>query len=162
MHVTYFILPIFLAVILIIGIKKNSYESFIEGAKKGINIALETFPYLLAMILVTKLLNGSMILIYLFKKVDIPNLLLLEGIFRPLSSSSSLSVLIDIFNQYGVDSKLGITASVLQGATDTSLYVITVYYGAIGVKKYPYSLFMAFISDILIFTFSLVLFYIIL
>jgi spore maturation protein B len=57
---------------------------------------------------------------------------------------------------------MGITASVLQGATETSFYVITIYYGTVGIKKYPYSLIMAIISDILIFIFSLILFYFIL
>ena len=156
---TYYILPIFLVILLVIGIKKNSYESFIEGAKKGVSIALDAFPYLLAMIFATKLLNSSMILVYILKRYDIPHLLFLEGIFRPMSNNASLSMLIEIFNLYGVDSKMGIAASVLQGATETSFYVITIYYGCVGIKKYPYSLVMAIISDILIFALSLMLFY---
>jgi spore maturation protein B len=79
-----------------------------------------------------------------------------------MSNNASLSILIQIFNDFGIDSKMGITASVLQGATETSFYVITIYYGTVGIKKYPYSLIMAIISDILIFIFSLILFYFIL
>ena len=162
MHLTYYIIPVFLSILLIIGIKKNSYESFIDGAKRGVEIALDAFPYLLAMIFATKLLSSSMIFIYILKNYDIPHLLFLEGIFRPMSNNASLSVLMEIFATNGVDSKLGIAASVLQGATETSFYVITIYYGTVGIKKYPYSLVMAIISDILIFIFSLILYYFIL
>ena len=155
----YYILPIFLSIILVIGIKKNSFESFIKGSKKGIEIALDTFPYLLAMILATKLLTSSMILVYLLKKFDLPHLFFLEGFFRPLSSNASLSILIEIFEIYGVDSNFGIAASVLQGATETSFYIIAVYYGAIGIKKYRYSLLMGLIANLIIFLLSLSLFY---
>ena len=144
------------------GIKKNSYESFIDGAKRGVEIALDAFPYLLAMIFATKLLNSSMIFIYLLKNYDIPHLLFLQGIFRPMSNNASLSVLIEIFAANGVDSKMGIVGSVLQGATETSFYVITIYYGTVGIKKYPYSLVMAIVSDVIIFVFSLILYYFIL
>ena len=57
---------------------------------------------------------------------------------------------------------MGLAASVLQGAPETSFYVITIYYGTVGIKKYPYSLVMAIISDIIIFVFALVLYYLIL
>ena len=162
MEFTYYIIPLFLSILLIIGIKKNSYESFIEGAKRGVEIALDAFPYLLAMIFATKLLNSSMIFVYLLKNYDIPHLLFTQGIFRPMSNNASMAILIDIFNKYGVDSKMGLAASVLQGATETSFYVITIYYGTVGIKKYPYSLVMAIISDIIIFVFALVLYYLIL
>ena len=103
-----------------------------------------------------------MILISILRNYNIPHLLFLEGIFRPMSNNASLSILIEIFATYGVDSKMGVVASVLQGATETSFYVVTIYYGAIGIKKYRYSLLMAIISDVIIFTFSLILFYFIL
>ena len=61
MYLTYYIIPVFLSILLIVGIKKNSYESFINGCKRGVEIALDAFPYLLAMIFATKLLNSSMI-----------------------------------------------------------------------------------------------------
>lgn len=159
MIIAYYILPIFLVVLLILGIKKNSYESFIEGAKKGVSIALDAFPYLLAMIFATKLLSSSMIFIYMLKNYDIPHLLFLEGIFRPMSNNASLSILVEIFEKYGVDSNMGIAASVLQGATETSFYVVTIYYGCVGIKKYRYSLLMAILSDLIIFILSLLLFY---
>ena len=162
MVLAYYIIPIFLSLTLIIGIRKNSYTSFVKGAKNGIDSALVIFPYLLAMIFATKLLQSSMLLLYIFKNMDLPYLLILEGIFRPMSNNASLSVLIEIFTEFGVDSKIGLVGSILQGATETSFYIVTIYYGAIGVKKYPYSLIMAIISDVLIFIFSICLYYFIL
>ena len=144
---------------MLLGIRKNSYGLFIKGAKDGIDTVLTIFPYILAMIFATKLLEASMFLMYVFKNFDVPYLLILEGVFRPLSNNASLSVLVEIFIKYGVDSKVGIVGSILQGATETSFYIVAVYYGAVGIKKYPYSLTMAIISDILIFSFSLILFY---
>lgn len=159
MDIAYYIIPIFLAILMIISIRKNSYNLFIKGAKNGVDSVLTLFPYLLAMIFATKLLEASMFLLYIFKNFDFPYLLILEGIFRPLSNNASLSVLIEIFVSYGVDSKVGVVGSILQGATDTSFYIVSIYYGAIGIKKYPYSLIMAIISDIIIFIFTLILFY---
>ena len=159
MLITYYVLPVFLAVVLIIGIKKKSYDSFVNGCKKGIVIALDSFPYILSMIFVTKLLSASLLLIDIFKNVSIPELLFVEGFFRPLSSNASLSVLLDIFNSSDVDSKLAISASILHGATDTAFYVVTVYYGTVGIKKYKNSFFMAFLSNLIIFSLSIIYYY---
>lgn len=162
MDLAYYIIPIFLAVTLIFGIRKNSYTSFVKGAKNGIDAALVIFPYLLAMIFATKLLQASMFLLYVFKNAGLPYLLILEGLFRPMSNNASLSILIEIYTQYGADSTIGLVGSILQGATETSFYIVTIYYGSIGVKKYPYSLTMAIISDVIIFIFSMILYFLIL
>lgn len=159
MDIAYYIIPIFLAIMMLVGIKKNSYGLFVKGAKDGIDTVLSLFPYLLAMIFATKLLESSMFLLYVFKNFDFPYLLILEGFFRPMSNNASLSVLIEIFVKYGVDSNVGVVGSILQGATETSFYIVAVYYGAIGIKKYPYSLTMAIISDVIIFSFTLILYY---
>ena len=162
MDITVYIIPLFVGIVFIFGFKKRNYEDFIKGATDGIKIALESFPYLLSMICATKLLSSSYFLVYLFKNFDIPYMLFMEATFRPLSYNASLSIMIEIFNQYGVDSKMATVSSVLQGATETSFYVIAIYYGSVGIKKYRYSLFMAILSDVLIFCLSLLLFYYIL
>lgn len=162
MAITYYIVPIFVALAIIFCLKHNAYESFVAGAKEGIEVALKLFPYLLAMIFATKLLNESMILIYLFKETNLPYLFFVEGIFRPLSNNASLAILMEIYAIYGVDSKLGLAASILQGASETSFYVITIYFGAIASKKYKYSLIMAILSDLLIFALSFLLYFFIL
>ena len=124
MDVAYYIIPIFLAFAMLLGIRKNSYGLFIKGAKDGIETVLTIFPYILAMIFATKLLEASMFLMYVFKNFDVPYLLILEGVFRPLSNNASLSVLVEIFIKYGVDSNVGIVGSILQGATETSFYIV--------------------------------------
>ena len=111
------------------------------------------------MIFVTKLLSTSYILIDIFKDVNIPELLFTQGFFRPLSSNASLSVLFDIFDSTGVDSKLSLAGSILHGATETSFYVVTVYYGTVGIKKYKKSFIMAFVANLIIFSLSLIFYY---
>ena len=69
-------------------------------------------------------------------------------LFRPFSGSASTAVMIDIFKNLGVDSFEGIMASIIQGSTDTTLYVITLYFGTIGVKKIKNSMIIGLISDI--------------
>lgn len=159
MILTYYIVPFFLGLIILFGIRKNNYDSFIKGAMDGVKIALESFPYLLAMILATKLLNGSLFLVYLFKHFDIPYLLFLQGAFHPLSYNASLSIMLEIYTSYGVNSRLAVASSVLQASTDTSFYIIGIYYSTLGIKKYKYSLFMAILSDAIVFCLCLVLFY---
>ncbi len=162
MAITYYLVPIFVALAIVFCLRHNAYEAFVEGAKEGIEVALKIFPYLLAMIFATKLLNESMLLLYLFKNSNLPYLFFVEGIFRPLSNNASLAILMEIYAIYGVDNKLSLAASILQGASETSFYVITIYFGAIGSKKYKYSLIMAIISDLLIFVLCLFLYFAIL
>ena len=162
MEVTYYLVPIFVGLAIIFCFKHNAYEAFVEGAKDGIEVALKLFPYLLAMIFATKLLNESMILLYLFKETNLPYLFFVEGMFRPLSNNASLAILMEIYAVYGVDSKMSLAASVLQGASETSFYVISIYFGAIGSKKYKYSLVLAMLADCLIFVLCLFLYFFIL
>ena len=69
-------------------------------------------------------------------------------LFRPFSGTASLAIMIDIFKTLGVDSFSGIMASIIQGSTDTTLYVITLYFGSVGVKKIRNSMFIGLISDL--------------
>ena len=157
MNLTFYIIPLFFTLIFILGIRKNNYSSFIKGCKKGIEVALDSFPYILAMMMATRLLSGSLLLVYALKDIKIPSLFLMQAIFRPLSSSASTTLLLEIFTNYGVDSKLGIAASILQGATDSSLFMCAFYFGYIGVKKYQYTLFMGLICNVLTFVITLIL-----
>ena len=69
--------------------------------------------------------------------------------FRPFSGAASMAIMIDIFKNLGVDSFSGIMASIIQGSTDTTLYVITLYFGSIGIKKIKNSMAIGLISDII-------------
>ena len=78
-------------------------------------------------------------------------------LFRPISGNASLAVMIDIFKTLGVDSFAGQMASIIQGSTDTTLYVITLYFASVGVKKIKNSLAIGLISDLAGITMSILL-----
>ena len=152
--ITNIILP--LLILIIIGyasFKINVYDSFIEGAKEGFDNCLTLFPTLLAMILGVNILINSGIIELLFKIIlnitSIPTEAILLGILRPISGGSSLALLNTIYLKYGPDSLLGIICSVLQGSSDTTFYVITLYFGSIGIKKIRYALKAGLLADLI-------------
>lgn len=79
-----------------------------------------------------------------------PNILL-HAILRPISSSSSLSVLMQTYDSIGVDSDIAIKMSILQGSTDTTIFIITLYFGSIGISKYRYAIAAGLIVDLFAF-----------
>ena len=112
--------------ILIYGFTKNTniYDSFINGSKESFKMCIQIFPNLLAMILAMCLM-------------------------RPISGSSTLAILNNIYSKYGPDSFYGRLASVIQGSTDTTFYVLTLYFGSIGIKKIRYSLIAGLFADLI-------------
>lgn len=112
------------------------------------------FPTLLAMIFAVNIftnsgiLNGMLNLLKpLFKLIKTPIEILPLGLIRPISSSASLAYLNTIFSKYGPDSFIGNLGSVMQGCTDTTFYVVSLYLGSIGIKKIKYTLIPCFFAD---------------
>lgn len=152
------IIPLLVLFIIFYGyIKKvNIYDVFIEGAKESFEMIFSLFPSLLAMILginiflksnlLNTLLNFIQPILILIK---IPAQILPMALIRPISGSSSLAFLNNIFMEYGPDSFLGRLASVVQGSTDTTFYVITLYFGCIGIKKIRYALWAGLCADLI-------------
>ncbi|OFI05508.1 spore maturation protein B [Clostridium acetireducens DSM 10703] len=131
------------------------YECFIEGAKEGLYVCIKIFPYLLAMIVAVSVLRESNVLnllITLFKPIfdllGIPSELLPLILIKPLSGSGSLGVYTDILKNYGVDTNIGMLASIIMGSTETIFYTLSVYYGSVGIKKIRHTLWAAIIADI--------------
>ncbi|MEG0313874.1 MAG: spore maturation protein [Erysipelotrichaceae bacterium] len=155
MEVTKYIIPSIILVICILAIIKKikAYSLFIEGAKEGLEMFQKVYPALLAMMFSIGLLRASGLL-EIFSNIMsntisfIPKDVWPMIIFRPLSGSASLAILIDIFKNCGVDSITGIMASVIQGSTDTTFYIITLYFGSIGIKKIRNALKIGLIADI--------------
>jgi spore maturation protein SpmB len=128
------------------------YESFITGAKEGFQIAVMIIPYLVAMLVVIKVFMASGLfedmkygLAFAMQSAGLgqyaETLDLLPLILtKPLSGSGSRAVLLDLFDQHGADSFLGLTASIFMGSTETTFYVLTVYYGAVQIKKIRHTL----------------------
>ncbi len=151
MSFSYYVIPVFIILIFIIAFlnKTNAYDSFIIGSKEGIKTSLDILPYLMCMYIAVKVFDASGIIDDLLRFKSIPNKLLAQGFFRSFSSNASLSYMIEIFEHYGPDSKEGMVSSILQGATDTTLYVTTLYFGSIGIGKYRYSVIVGLLSDLL-------------
>ncbi len=150
-------IPFFLLITFIVSCfsKKDTLEDFIVGIKDGISILLIVVPYLIAMVFATTLFIKSNILMDFMNSLglDTNTNVLLHGLMRPISSSSSLSMLMTNFSQYGVDSSSSIKMSILQGSTDTTIYIATLYFGSIGITKYRYAIIAGLMVDMLAFIF---------
>lgn len=151
MNISNLILPILVLLVILYGIyKKNEiYDNFIEGAKESFDIVLKLFPSLLAMVLAINIFLQSNI-IQIFKFISfIPNEVVPMIFMRPISGSSSLAILTNIYASLGPDSFAGLLASFIQGSTDTTFYIITLYFGSIGIKKIKYALWAGLFADLI-------------
>ena len=160
------IIPVLVLFIIIYGISKkiNIYDEFLVGSKESFTMVLKIFPCLLAMILGINIFLKSGILDFfmnlinpLFNYIKIPIQALPMMIMRPISGSSTLAILNNIFIDYGPDSLIGRLCSVIQGSTDTTLYVITLYFGSIGIKKIRYALWAGLFADLVGITASIII-----
>ena len=134
--------------------KKNVYDIFIVGAKKGVKIVIELFPTLLAIFLAINLLKSSGIINFvielispLLKLLNIPAEIMPLAILRPISGSASMGIATNIMQENGVDSKIGLIASTIMGATETTFYTIALYTSSIGVKKIRFTLVSSLIAN---------------
>ena len=123
-------------IIIIYGLYKklSIYDVFVEGAKESFSIILTLFPTLLGMVLCINLLVGSGLFDYLFNIIKIsfiPVDLIPLMILRPVSGSSTLAILSNILTKFGADSYTGVLASTMMGSTDTTIYCLAVYFGAV-------------------------------
>lgn len=150
-------IPLIVLLVIIYGLVKkvDIYDTFIDGAKESFDMILSLFPCLLGMILAINIFvqSGFLETIFtLFKPVleliNLPNEILPMAILRPISGSSTLALLNNIFVQSGPDSFIGRLASVIQGSTDTTFYIITLYFGSIGIKKIKYALWAGLAADL--------------
>ncbi|MBE6138819.1 MAG: spore maturation protein [Firmicutes bacterium] len=158
MNLSNYIIPGIVLFITLYGIYKkvNVYDTFIEGSKESFGMILNLFPSLLAMILGVNILTRSNLLNEVLKifapLVDflkIPLEIIPMAIMRPISGSSSLVILNDIFTNIGPDSFVAKLGSILQGSTDTTLYVLTLYFGCVGIKKIKYAMWVGLLGDLL-------------
>lgn len=152
-----YILPLIVLLIIIYSVRKcNVYDSFIEGAKEGISIAISIFPSILAIIFSTRIFIASGFFEFLLDLLE-PALNLISfpkevfplAILRPVSGNAALSIMIENFKKYGVDSFVGSLSSIIQGSTDTTFYVISLYFGVIGIKKIKHTMILALIVDLI-------------
>lgn len=152
------ILPLLVLFVVFYGFlkKRNIYDDFVSGAKQSFDMVLSMFPSMLAMIFGINILLESGFIEFIFNflepvfsSINVPINVLPMAIMRPISGSSALAILNNILKTLGPDSLAGKMASVIQGSTDTTLYVLTLYYGSIGIKKIRYSLKVGLLADLI-------------
>lgn len=134
--------------------KVKVYEKFVEGAKEGFNVGVKIIPYLVAMLMAIAMLRASGALDVLTNLVKpITNLIgmppevLPMALMRPLSGSGSLGVMSELMNNFGVDSLIGFISSTMFGSTETTFYVIAVYFGAVNIYKTRYAVPAGLLAD---------------
>lgn len=150
-------IPMVLLIIPLIGLMRGVklYESFVTGAEQGFITAIKIIPFMVSMLVAIGVFraSGAMELLIkaispIFDMVKIPPEILPLAIMRPLSGGGALGIATELIHSYGPDSFIGRLASTMQGSTDTTFYVLTVYFGSVGVKKYRYALSLGLIADI--------------
>ena len=138
--------------------KVNIYETFIEGAKDGFGIAIKIIPYLIAILVsigvfrasgaMDLLMDGIRTIFLLFTS----EVAFVDGLptafMKPLSGSGARGMMIESFNNFGVDSFVGKLTATLQGATDTTFYIIAVYFGSVGIRKTRYAIKAGLLADL--------------
>ncbi|MFR9566333.1 MAG: nucleoside recognition domain-containing protein [Rikenellaceae bacterium] len=137
----------------------NIYESFIEGAKQGFATAITIIPYLIAILVAIGVFRASGAMEYIISamRIGVESLGLNSDftgamptiLMKPLSGSGARGMMIDAINEYGVDSFVGRLSSVVQGSTDTTFYVVALYYGAVAVQKIRYTLTISLFADLM-------------
>ncbi len=163
------LIPLMIIGIILYGMAKrvDIYSSFIKGAKDGIDSAISIFPFTVAMVFAVNIFLHSGILDALFGFVaealgpNIPVSIFPMALLRPISGSASQVIMTDIFQNFGTDSFVGRFASTLQGSTDTTFYVITLYFGSVGIKKIRYALKAGLFADFVGIVMSFIVVYLI-
>lgn len=152
-----YIIPIIVIIILVYGIYKkvDIFDEFLLGVKEGLKSCINLFPTIFAMIIAINLLTTSGFILDLsnalrpiFNLIHFPVETLPLALLRPISGSASLTILKEILSTYGPDSFIGRVSSVMQGSTDTTIYIISLYFASAGVKKIRYSLIVGLLSDL--------------
>ena len=137
--------------------KVNVYEAFIEGAKDGFKVAVKIIPYLVAILVAIGVFRASGAMdwfvsgfTWAFEQMGINTdftAALPTALMKPLSGSGARGMMVDAMNTYGADSFVGRVASTVQGATDTTFYILAVYFGAVGIKNTRYAVICGLIAD---------------
>ncbi len=154
-----FLLLSIIALFLISGIRKkiNVYEAFIEGAKEGFKVAVGIIPYLVAILVGIGMFRASGAMDFVV--VGIEKVFAWAGfntdfvgalptaLMKPLSGSGSRGMMIDAMKMYGADSFVGRLSCLVQGSTDTTFYILAVYFGSVGISKMRHAVVCGLIAD---------------
>lgn len=154
--ISVWLIPLLIAAVLVYGTFKKiaTYEAFVEGGKEGFSIAISIIPFLVGMLVAIGVFraSGAMdafthALEPLLKAAGVPPEVVPLAILRPISGTGALGLMSDLIKNYGPDSYIGRLASTLQGSTDTTFYIVTVYFGAVGIHKIGDALKVGLLAD---------------
>jgi len=147
---------IFIFIVIIFGIKdkKNIFNYFLEGVIEGEKMVIQLFPTLLALLVAVGMLNASGIINKLseivapiLKLFSINKELAPLILLRPISGSTTTAIATDLMSRYGVDSNIGLISACIMGATETTIYVVSIYSSKINVKNVKEVLIIGLITD---------------
>jgi spore maturation protein SpmB len=136
----------------------NVYESFIEGAKQGFQVAVTVIPYLVAMLVAISVIRSCGILDFIVSGIGsffhflgintdfVPALP--TALMRPLSGAAGRGMMITTMTQYGPDSFVGKLACIFQGTTDSTFYIVALYFGSVGISKVRYTIPVSLLADL--------------
>lgn len=150
-------MPFIILIIVVYGlIERNKvFDTFLDGAKEGLEIVLSIFPTLVGLFVAIGALRSSgiidgivNILSPILNIIHFPSEIMPLALLRPISGSASIAVATDIMKLYGVDSNIGIIASTIMGSTETTLYTIAIYTSSVRIKKTRFVLAAALIADV--------------
>lgn len=150
-------IPVLLVGIPLIGLlrKVKVYDVFIDGAKEGFDVAVKIIPFLVGILVAIGMFRGSgaMDLLTeairpLLSRTIFPPELVPLAVLRSLSGSGSLALTTDLIKTYGPDSLFGRIAATMYGSSETTFYVLAVYFGAVGVKRTRHAIPAALIGDV--------------
>lgn len=135
--------------------KENTYDILLQGGAEGLKLLVSILPALVLLLCAVQMLRSSgatellsSLLAPVFRLFGIPSETAMLVLIRPISGSAALAVGADLMRQYGVDSLVGRTAAVMLGSTETTFYTISVYFGAVGIKKTRYAIPAALFADL--------------
>lgn len=152
------IIPCFLLIVLLTATYQRlpTYELFVEGGKEGIQMAFSLLPFLVGMIVSITILRSSGVIDAMIDMIapflswiGFPADILPLALIRPISGTASLGMTSEMIMTHGPDSFLGRLASTMQGSTDTTLYILTIYFGSVQIKRMKYALKVGLITDII-------------
>jgi len=150
------ILPFLMLVIVTIGLARKArvYEAFIPAAKEGFQVGVMIIPFLVAILVGIGMFRASGAFDFLIRvltpvvtPLGLPAEALPMALIRPLSGSAALGVMTDTMRKYGPDSFIGYLVSMLNGSSETTFYVLSVYFGAVGVKAIRHTMAACLITD---------------
>ncbi|HET7579426.1 MAG TPA: spore maturation protein [Bacillales bacterium] len=151
------LIPVLIGFVLVYGTMKKvpTYECFVEGGKEGFKTAIQIIPYLVGMLVAIQVFRASGAMDFFIgllkpalEAVGFPAEVVPLALLRPISGTGALGLTTDLIKTYGPDSFIGRLASTMQGSTDTTFYILTVYFGAVGIRRMGDALKVGLLADL--------------